>query len=96
MVCHYKKKTETTYNLETLKKAVEEVKNGVLNSYQASRKYNIPRTAIVDRVKLRRGVVKDTKGRPTAIPEKYEKKLLLVSTLWKKMVSVFPLKRLKN
>lgn len=75
MVRHYKKKTEPKYTLETLKKAVEEVRNGDINSYQASHKYNIPRTTIVDRVKFRRGIVKENKGRPTAIHEKYEKRI---------------------
>lgn len=67
MVRNYKKKTVPAYSIETLKKAVTEVKNGHLNPNQASREYGIPRTTIVDRVKLRRGAVKDTRGRPTAI-----------------------------
>lgn len=57
MVRHYKRKTATTYNLETLKKAVEEVKTGEINSYQAAKLYKIPRKTICDRVKNRRGVV---------------------------------------
>ncbi|XP_060801974.1 uncharacterized protein LOC132901742 [Amyelois transitella] len=75
MVRNYRKKTQPTYTLDTLNIAVKEVRDGILNSYQASKQYNIPRTTIVDRVKLRRGVVKETRGRPTAINVKFEKRI---------------------
>lgn len=75
MVRNYKRKTDSKYTLETLKKAILEVKNGELNSYQASRKYGIPRTTIVHRVKRRRGVIKDTRGRPTEIDVENERRL---------------------
>ncbi|XP_045450146.1 uncharacterized protein LOC123658900 [Melitaea cinxia] len=75
MVRHYKRKTTTKYDLETLKKAVDEVRTGKINSYQAARKYNIPRTTICDRVSGKRGVVKDTRGPPTVINTENELKL---------------------
>lgn len=54
-----------------------------MNSYQASRKYGIPRTTIVDRVKRRRGVIKDTRGRPTEIDVENERRLTGLRTLEK-------------
>lgn len=75
MVRHYKRKTTATYDLETLKQAVEDVRTGKINSYQAAKKYNIPRTTICDRVNKKRGAVKETRGPPTVIDRENELKL---------------------
>lgn len=75
MVRNYKRKTTAKYDLETLKKAVDEVRTGQMNPYQAANKYNIPRKTICDRVSGKRGVVKDTRGKPTVISTEDELKL---------------------
>ncbi|CAG5001421.1 unnamed protein product [Parnassius apollo] len=75
MVCSYKRKTTPTYDLETLRKAVDEVKAGKINSYQAAKKYNILRMTICDRVNNKNGIVKESRGPPTVIDRENELKL---------------------
>ncbi|CAK1581201.1 unnamed protein product [Parnassius mnemosyne] len=75
MVRSYKRKTTPTYDLETLKKAVDEVKTDKINSYQAAKKYNIPRMTICDRVNNKKGIVKESRGPPTVIDRENELKL---------------------
>ncbi|CAG5013806.1 unnamed protein product [Parnassius apollo] len=75
MVRSYKRKTTPTYDLETLRKAVDEVKAGKINSYQAAKKYNIPCMTICDKVNNKKGIVKESRGPPTVIDRENELKL---------------------
>ncbi|CAG5053801.1 unnamed protein product [Parnassius apollo] len=77
MVRSYQRKTTPTYDLETLRKAVDEVKTDKINSYQAAKKYNIPRMTICicDRVNNKKGMVKESRGPPTVIDRENELKL---------------------
>ncbi|KAH1016019.1 hypothetical protein HUJ04_007306 [Dendroctonus ponderosae] len=56
--------------------AVEEIKAGRINAYQASKKYSIPYPKIKSHLKGRRGIKSKSFGRSTAIPIEYEKRLV--------------------
>ncbi|CAG4975827.1 unnamed protein product [Colias eurytheme] len=75
LVRNYKRKTADSYDYETLMKAVNEVKAGKLNAYEAARKHGIPRTTIADRAKNKRGVVKNNRGPPTTLNREFELRL---------------------
>ncbi|KAH1025308.1 hypothetical protein HUJ05_010054 [Dendroctonus ponderosae] len=77
MVRTYVRKTNRgNYPKETFEEAVEEIKAGRINAYQASKKYSIPYPKIKSHLKGRRGIKSKSFGRSTAIPIEYEKRLV--------------------
>lgn len=42
--------TRYQYTPEALERAVEDVKAGVMNTYQAARHYNVPRSTIANKI----------------------------------------------
>lgn len=64
-----------SYSLETLKRAVEEIRSGSMTAKRAATTYNIPLSTIRDHLKGRRGLKSSSFGRPPAIPEEHERRL---------------------
>ena len=71
MVRHYQKKIYQQYPERNLCDAVDAVKNG-LSVRQASKRYNVPRSTLSDRV-LGKVEANAKPGRKTTLPEKMEK-----------------------
>lgn len=63
------------YTKEKLEEAVEKVRSGVFSGYEASVRYNIPRTTLMDHVSGRHGHKSQSMGKPTALPPVVEKNL---------------------
>lgn len=85
MVSNYKRKTNKgSYSKETLRAAVQAVKNGHVSGYKAAQIYNIPRMTIMDHVYNRR--IKSTSlGRNTALTLEVEANLVSLLHLMEKM-----------
>ncbi|XP_074028306.1 uncharacterized protein [Leptinotarsa decemlineata] len=64
-----------SYTQETLRRAVEEIRNGVIRPKRAAGLYRIPLSTIRDHLKGRRGTKSSSFGRPPALPEEHEQKL---------------------
>lgn len=77
MVRVYKRKSQrgTSYTKTVLERAIEEVNNGVMTAYAASKKYNIPQMTISYHRRGLRGKKSRTMGRSTVIPFAEEEKL---------------------
>lgn len=72
---YVRKKPPVKYSKETLKTAIEAVKNHEVTLYRASKTYNIPKATLFKHVKGQRGVKSSTMGRPTTIPYEEERNI---------------------
>lgn len=77
MVRVYVRKSERgkSYTKETLERAMEEVKSGIITAYKASQKYGIPMMTLNYRIRGMRGKKSNTQGRSTVIPLEMENEL---------------------
>lgn len=74
MVRVYKRKStrRSTYSTESLNRALEEIRRGVITQYVAHKKYKIPQMTLSYHRRKLRGHKSSTMGRSTAIPPKEE------------------------
>lgn len=77
MVRNYVRKTNrgNTYSKEDLQRAMDEVRNGIITAYRASKKYKIPMMTLNYHLRGIRGKKSRTQGRHLAIPIAEEEKL---------------------
>lgn len=73
MVRNYKRKKEKHYTADDLHKAVEDVRNKVINSYKAAELYGIPRSTILSR--LSENEMRDSPGKPTVFTKEVESQM---------------------
>lgn len=89
-------KKKSKYCLSDLIEAVENVKNKKMNSYQASERYNIPRSTIIHRVYGTRGAKKTNPGRPTELSAAWESKVAALLHEMEKCEFPLTSKEIKN
>lgn len=77
MVRVYKRRTNRgqAYTKTVLERAIEDINNGLISAYAASKKYNIPQMTLSYHRRGLRGKKSKTMGRSTAIPFEEEEKL---------------------
>lgn len=77
MVRNYAKKSSrrSTYTLETLKRALDEIERGIITQYGAHKKYKIPQMTLSYHRRGLRGKKSSTMGRSTALPPEEETRL---------------------
>lgn len=76
MVRHYvRKSNRSNYSSQKLEEAINDVRSGRKNAYNASKKYGIPLSTLLDRLKGRRGAKSKSLGRSTALSKRDEMRL---------------------